>query len=400
MSDCLIVGGGVIGLSLAYELAGHGLRVRLIDAGQPGQEASWAGAGILPPACPSADDPLEQLAALSNRLHAEWFEQLRASTQIDTGYRRTGAIHLARDAAAARQLESYAALAHARKITTQRLSPGELLQLEPSLRPTGALESAYLLPEECQIRNPRHLKALLIACSARGVEITPGAAAEDFEIRGDRVRAVRTNLGVLPADCVCITTGAWTGGLARRLGVTPAIRPIRGQIVLLSLARPIVSRIVNEGSRYLVPRGDGRLLVGSTEEDVGFDRGTTAGAVAGLLQFALSLAPDLDRAQVERSWAGLRPATRDGLPYLGRAPGLENAFVAAGHFRGGIQLSTGTAAVMSQCIRGQQPQIDLTPFRLDRDATAPAATAPAPSTRRHAPRPAASATPSKLLPLE
>jgi glycine oxidase len=395
MSDCLIVGGGVIGLSLAYELAGQGLRVRLIDAGQPGQEASWAGAGILPPACPSADDPLEQLAALSNQLHAEWFEQLRESTQIDTGYRRTGAVYLARDSAAARQLESYAALAGARNIAAQRLSYDALLHVEPNLRPTGALEAAYLVPDECQIRNPRHLKALLLACAARGVEITAGAAAEDFEIRGDRVRAVRTNLGTLPADCICVTTGAWTGSLARHLGVAPAIRPIRGQIVLLSLARPIVSRIVNEGSRYLVPRGDGRLLVGSTEEDVGFDRGTTAGAVAGLLQFALSLVPDLDQARVERSWAGLRPSTQDGLPYLGRVPGLENAFVAAGHFRGGIQLSTGTAKVMGQCIRGQQPQIDLTPFRLDRDATAPA-----PATRRKAPRATAGASPSKLLPLE
>ncbi len=147
----------------------------------------------------------------------------------------------------------------------------------------------------------------------------------------------------------------------------PAIKPIRGQMVLLSLNRMIVERIVNEGARYLVPRADGRLLVGSTEEDVGFDRDTTAGAVSDLLQFAMSLAPGLEGARVERFWAGLRPSTQDGLPYLGRLPDLENAFMAAGHFRSGLQLSPGTAVVMGQLIRGEQPTIDLSQFRTDRD---------------------------------
>jgi glycine oxidase len=125
---------------------------------------------------------------------------------------------------------------------------------------------------------------------------------------------------------------------------------------------------VNEGRRYLVPRDDGRLLVGSTEEDVGFDRGTTADAIAGLLEFAMSLVPNLARATLERFWAGLRPATEDGLPYLGSVPDVENAFVAAGHFRSGLQLSTSTARVMGQLVRGLAPEIDLEPFRLDRHA--------------------------------
>ncbi len=369
MSDCLIVGGGVIGLSLAYELAGHAWRVRVIDCGRPGREASWAGAGILPPASPFADDPLEQLTALSNEMHRQWSVELLASSGVDSGYRRSGALYVARNAIAAQQLDYFAGLAHARKIAAQRLTPSELDEIEPSLRPSGTIEAAYLVPDECQIRNPRHLKALLIACAGRGVEITSGAAAEDFEIRGRRIRAVRTSLGSLSADQVCIATGSWSGALAKKLGVSPAIKPIRGQMLLLSLLRPTVNRIVNEGSRYLVPRADGRLLVGSTEEDVGFDRGTTAGAMAGLLQFALSLVPDLATAQVERTWAGLRPATEDGLPYLGPVPGLENGFIAAGHFRSGLQLSTGTALVMSQLIRGQRPEVDLTMFRVDRDGT-------------------------------
>ena len=385
MSDCLIVGGGVIGLSLAYELAGHGLRVRLIDAGRPGHEASWAGAGILPPACSTPEDPLTQLTALSNALHPQWAAELRERTRIDNGYDPSGAVYLARSSRDAAQLEQFAGLARSRNIVVERLSLEALGALEPALRPRGDVEAAYLVPAECQIRNPRHLKALLVGCAGRGVEITPAVAAEDFEIRGDRVRAVRTSRGLLTADCVCVTAGSWTGGLAAKLGIAPAIKPIRGQMVLASSPRPIISRIVNEGSRYLVPRADGRLLIGSTEEDVGFDRGTTAGAVSDLLRFAFDLVPDLETAEVERVWAGLRPATRDRLPYLGQVPGLENAFVAAGHFRGGLQLSTGTAVVMSELIRGVRPQIDLAAFRLDRHPAAAEVSAPAKRVRREVP---------------
>ena len=178
---------------------------------------------------------------------------------------------------------------------------------------------------------------------------------------------MRTAAGSFEANTVCVTTGCWTGNLGQKLGLSLAIAPVRGQMVLLALPQPPVSRIINEGSRYLVPRADGRLLVGSTEEDAGFDRRTTSGAIAGLLELAISLVPDLAAAPVERWWAGLRPSTRDGRPYLGRVPEIDNAFVAAGHFRSGLQQSTGTAVVMSQLIRGQEPEIDLSSFRLDRD---------------------------------
>jgi glycine oxidase len=367
MSSCLVIGGGVIGLSLAYELAGQGRTVRVIDAGEPGREASWAGAGILPPAGEGTPDPLEQLTALSNRLHARWADALRDSTGVDNGFRRTGAIYLSRGQAQTRALEQSVQWAHGRGIVAERLTAESLGELEPALRLTGSPRCAYLVPGECQLRNPRHLKALVAGCAQRGVEMTRGVAADDFVVRGDRVRSVRTNLGPIAAEQFCITTGAWSAALASRLGVAAQIRPIRGQIVLLATGRQVIARIINQGPRYLVPRPDGRVLVGSTEEDVGFDRSTTVGAVAELLEFALGLVPELQQAQLERSWAGLRPATRDGLPYLGRVPGLANAFLAAGHFRSGLQLSTGTAVVMSQLMEGRQPAVDLSAFRLDRE---------------------------------
>lgn len=372
MTRCLIVGGGVVGLSLAYDLAQHGLHVRVIERGEPGREASWAGAGILPPAPARPLDPLEQLAALSNQLHLEWSRELWEQTHIDNGFRRCGAVYVARSEADAGRLQAFAAECAARGIAVERLDTQALAHWEPALLPGKPPLAACYLPEECQLRNPRHLKALLAGCLRRGVEISRGVAADDFELRGGRVVAVRTSVGTLAADVVCVTTGAWTGPLAARLGLHAAIRPIRGQIALLASSQGIVSRIVNEGSRYLVPRPDGRLLVGSTEEDVGFDRSTTAGGVAGLLEFALGLVPGLAGAQLERSWAGLRPSTVDGLPYLGRVPELENAFIAAGHFRGGLQLSTGTAVAMSQLIRGERPLVDLSPYRVDRPVAASA----------------------------
>ena len=134
----------------------------------------------------------------------------------------------------------------------------------------------------------------------------------------------------------------------------------------MALPQPPLARVVNEGLRYLVPRDDGRVLVGSTEDDVGFDRGTVPAAIADLRQFGESLCPALAGGRLERSWAGLRPASLDGLPYLGRIGALENAFLAAGHFRSGLQLSAGTAVVMAQLLAGEPPPVGLAPYRVDR----------------------------------
>jgi glycine oxidase len=149
------------------------------------------------------------------------------------------------------------------------------------------------------------------------------------------------------------------------------VHPVRGQIALLNTGDPLLQRILLQGKRYLVPRGDGRVLVGSTEEDVGFDPRTTAAAIEGLLSFARSVVPELATAHVERCWAGLRPGSCDGLPYLGRVPGCDNFFVAAGHFRAGIQLAPITGMVMKELILGKTPTVPLAAFRPDRSPAPP-----------------------------
>lgn len=366
MDDVLIIGGGVIGLSLAFDLVQHGLRVRVVDRQAPGQESSWAGAGILSPAVLRAKDPsIKQLAGLSYELHVHWAAQLKSKTGINNGFRCCHALYLARDAATYEALVSLGTAWREQGIPWCHETFASLAKLEPGLATTG-FQAAYRVPSEAQIRNPWHVRALLAACLHHGVQVDAGVAVDDWDVQDGRVRSVITSQGRLSAERYCICGGAWSAGLAARLGWRPAIKPVRGQIVLLNTLRPKLRHIINEGPRYLVPRGDGRILVGSTEEDVGFVKQNTAAAIEGLLAFAQSLYPELSDAPIERCWSGLRPATADGLPYLGRVPSLDNAFIAAGHFRQGLFLSPGTAVVMSQLIRGLPPEIDLSPFRMER----------------------------------
>lgn len=370
-TDCLIVGGGVIGLSLAWQLAREGRRVAVVDRGPVGREASWAGAGILPPA-PAGEpaDPYDALRALSHRLHPQWARALQEETGIDNGYRQCGGVYLARTPGEAASLAGQASYWEEEGTAAERWSRDELVQQEPQLEEVaggGDLRSVWYLPGEAQLRNPRHLKALAAACRGRGVEIVEGFALARLETGDDRALAADAEDGRrITAAQFVLASGAWTRLAMDRLGLPNGILPIRGQIVMYRADRPLLRHVVNEGNRYLVPREDGRLITGSCEEEVGYRQETTPAVIAQLRRWAESLLPVLARTPVERTWAGLRPGSFDGFPYLGRVPEMENLFVAAGHFRAGLHLSCGTAVVMSQLMCGQTPSIDLTAFRVGR----------------------------------
>jgi glycine oxidase len=173
------------------------------------------------------------------------------------------------------------------------------------------------------------------------------------------------------AGAYVLAAGAWSGALAKALGVSIETRPIRGQIVQLRMAEPHLVRVVNRGLDYLVPREDGTLLAGSTLEDVGFDASTDEATITRLVAFARDLLGDLSGAAPERSWAGLRPGTVDGLPTIGRAPACGNAFVAAGHFRAGLHQSTGTAVLIADLVEGCRPTMEVDAFAPDRAAQPP-----------------------------
>jgi glycine oxidase len=358
--DVLILGGGVIGLSVAYSLAREKMRVEVLDKGELGQEASWAGAGIIPPGNPArARTPFDRLRALSSEAFPALSRELCERTGIDNGYLRCGGLVLPEGHDDADDQEW-----RGDGIRYEELAGPDLRHLEPNLEP-GLVRAIYL-PDTAQLRNPRHVKALVAGCGSLGVRLHAGCPAVGLERDGDRVMAVRTINDRLTAGHYLIASGAWSDALLEQADWRPGIRPVRGQIALLNTGVPLLRRVLMHGKRYLVPRPDGRVLVGATEEDAGFDKRTTASAVRDLLDFAIHLVPGLADAPLERSWAGLRPGSPDGLPFLGRVPGVENLYVAAGHFRAGIQLSPGTGTLMTELILGRPLTLPLDPFRLDR----------------------------------
>jgi glycine oxidase len=370
MFDCLVVGAGVVGLSIAYELAGHGFRVQVIERGQCGREASWAGAGILPAAVLRDGDPAyDQLSGLSRQLHAKWAEDLQAETGIDTGYHICSEIFFNHHQIDGDPLSRDFHVLKSRGIKVDPLDGKTLRAMEPALSETVCKQpdlQAYHTPDSAQIRNPWHLKALVQACLLRGVKIVEQTEVLDFDFRAGKIVDIKTTAGNFSAEHFCLASGAWTTRLAESLGVAMSIKPIRGQIVLLRLGEQILRNVIHEGGHYLVPRCDGRVLAGSTLEDVGFEKRTTAEAVTEILQFAKAKVPRLATAEVEQCWAGFRPASLDGRPSIGRLPGLSNGWVAAGHFRWGLYLSCGTATLLGQLMRDVVPQVDLTDFRVER----------------------------------
>jgi len=373
MSDCCIVGGGIIGLSLARELAGRGARVRVLSRDRSGDTASWAAAGIFPPVPPVLPtDPNAALTTWSDALHWRWSEDLQAETGIDNGLSRCGGLHLAATPARLAALPTAADDWRARGIRVDLLDGPAIAACEPSLAAAvarGGVLGGLLLPDEVQIRPPRHLAALEASCRLRGVEII-AADVSGFSRTGGRVSAVLCTAADGPreirADHVVVAAGAWSARFAEAFGLSIETRPIRGQIALLRLPRQILGRVVNRGLDYLVPRADGRLLCGSTLEDAGFDQATVPAVIERLRGIATSLLGDLPGAVLERTWAGLRPGSVDGLPMIGPIPGTDNAFVAAGHFRAGLHQSTGTAVLLADLIEGRSPALDVAPFAVDR----------------------------------
>ena len=364
MPDVIVIGGGVIGLSAAYELAGQGVSVEILDQGPLGREASWAGAGILPPGNPAYHvSPEQRLRSLSHSLWRSFSEELQAGTGIDNGYRISGGIEL-RLGGSPDQLAEELAGWEAEGVQVAERTISALRNLEPAISSEAA--AGYRLPDLAQVRNPRHLKALTAACAARGVQFSPGTPVLGFDRHHEKIVGVKTPAGIIHAGSFCLCAGAWSAGLADAIGFQLPIKPVRGQIVLLKSQPLPFSHILQVGARYLVPRPDGRVLVGSTEENAGFQKRNTTSAVSELIRFAVRLVPNLADAEVEKCWSGLRPGSPDGLPFLGRAAGAENLYIAAGHFRSGLQMSPGTGRLMREMILDQDLSVPLEGLECDR----------------------------------
>lgn len=340
-SDAIVIGGGVIGLSVAYQLALDGLSVTLLERGEPGREASWAGAGILPPASWYVDDPaLDALCLSAGPKHAEWSQRLLESTGLDDEYWQCGAEY--------RRTEENAAYVDAALQRWERL---------------GIMAQGGVVPAEAQVRNPRRLRALAAACEAIGVRIRAGAEVVRFESGvAERIDAVHTTDGCYGAGAYVLAAGCWTPALAGCAASTAPGRPVLGQMLLLRPERWRLERIVHLYPYYAVPRRDGRVLIGATLEETGFAKQTTAEAREALFAAARSIDPRFAEATVEAHWSGLRPASDDALPQIGPLPGVADAWVASGHHRSGLQLAPPTAEMLSDMIRGVVCDLPTEPF--------------------------------------
>lgn len=369
--DVVVVGGGVIGLSVAYALAREGVSVALIDKREFGREASWAGAGLIPPCSdrlPSS--ALDLFRFQSASLYPVWSERLLADTGIDNGFRQTGGVDVAWTDKEDQSLSETAAKLRNCGIEFNRLSRDAGLAIEPALNPE--LRAVFYLPGRSQIRNPWHLTALQAALTLRGGRLYPNEAVVGFDEKNGKITAVRTEQECVSCDTVIITAGAWSEGVLGRIGVRVLTPPVKGQMILFKTARHMLRRIVEHGKKYLVPREDGRILMGATEEHSGFDTSTTTNGLHGLFDEAIRLVPALAHATIERTWAGLRPGSFDGRPYIGRVPSYSNLLVATGHGRAGLQLAPATAEGITDMIMERRGRIDLNPFRIDREWEPPA----------------------------
>lgn len=363
----LVLGGGAIGLSVAWELLGRGHRVTLVERDRVGRATSWAAAGILPPApLETAHDPLDRLRGLSHQLFPRWVETLHRESGIDPGFRRSGGWYLAEtpgERAAMIGMRDYWRDLGIECVPT---SIDELCEREPALAgwtDRSRSAAAWWVPDECQIRSPDFLSALAAAIRGRGGRLRE--ACEVSDVRGTPSGVAVTAGGASwRGDFAVLCGGVWSGLMAPRFGLEQSLVPVRGQISMLKTDKPPLSGIVNMGHRYLVCRDDGRTLVGSSEEEVGFRLGTTEETLSELHRFARRVVPVLADAPIERSWSGLRPMTFDGFPMIGRVPDTERFYVAAGHFRSGIHLSCATAVTLADLMTGRTPAVDAEPFRV------------------------------------
>lgn len=365
-ADAVIVGGGIIGLSIARELARRGMRdITLIERGELGKEASWAAGGILAPQV-EADKPNEffQLACASRDRYFEFAAALTTETGIDVELDKTGTLYLGFNEEDEREMRRRYEWQTREGLELEWLMAEEARRLEPNI--SAQVECALLFPNDYQVENRKLLKALIAANEKLGVKSVTNCKVRSLRMEKKRVIGVETSEGFVAAPIIVAAAGAWTSQLMPEQPSSDLkIEPVRGQMVCF--AAPQIARHVIYSSRgYLVPRRDGRLLAGSTSEHVGFDKRVTEDGVKSIMSMASEIAPSLKDLPVDASWAGFRPHAEDDLPVLGPDEEVEGLFYATGHYRNGVLLAPITAELIAETIVFRKSPAALAAFQPNR----------------------------------
>ncbi|MBI3903023.1 MAG: glycine oxidase ThiO [Nitrosomonadales bacterium] len=342
--DILVIGAGVMGLGSALELLKRGAGVTLLERGLCGNESSWAGGGILSPLCPwDYPDAVTRLTTRGAMLFSAWAQTLHDATGIDPEYETSGMLVLPPfDVQVAQQWCA------AHQVPAQRMDDAP---------------EALLLPGVAQVRNPRLMRALRRQVEMLGGRIIEQCAVREIRSENNRVRGLLASCGEFSADSYVVTAGAWSKEVLGQHALQLDIKPMRGQMLLFKFATPPLPHIVLQGDLYLIPRRDGHLLVGSTLEDVGFDKSTTQVAYASLRQRAEQVLPQLRDMPLIQHWAGLRPASPHNIPVISRHPHLDNLYVNAGHFRYGVTMATASIEILMNEMTNSTQAFDVDAYR-------------------------------------
>ena len=358
-TDVVIIGGGVIGLATAHELLRRGATVTELERASCGREASWAGGGILSPLMPwDYTDPVTQLTQASVKLFPELIESLELKTGIDPEYRTSGLLVLpgtsnVDSAASGGDAETWCAR------NAFPLSRTRAREIAPEL---ACEELALWLPLVAQVRNPRLLQALAKAVEWSGGIIVEQAEVTSWKIERGRVAEAITSQGEYTAANFIVAAGAWSGQLLGEHARKLDIRPVRGQMLLFKAGPGLLRTIILQDGFYLIPRQDGHILAGSTLEEAGFDKSTTATAREVLLKKARALLPALTEATLVNHWAGLRPASPANIPVISRHPAIANLYLNSGHHRYGVTMAPGSARLMANMLLDAPQPFDVAPY--------------------------------------
>jgi len=358
MPDCIIVGGGAIGLLTARQLFLQGVDVLLLEKGPLGGESSWAGGGIISPLYPwRYDDAVNVLAERSKKLYPELTKTLFEETGSDCELINSGLFTVIHGG-------QHEILNWAKKWSVDASFIDDLNSIHEIEKSVGnAVDTGIWMPDILQIRNPKFVKALKASFDYLSIPYQEQMAVEEIVVENNKVSAVRTKQKIFLADKIIIASGAWSA----QFSVTQssvAVLPVKGQMIMYKGEPDLVRRIILSEGHYIIPRKDGRILAGSTLEKIGFDKSISSAAFDELHQAAVELVPLLENLSVERQWAGLRPGTEKGIPYICQHDDIEGLYIHAGHFRNGIVLGAASAELMADIVLGRKPWCDATPYTM------------------------------------